>query len=159
MTDDEKRGSEVEVVFIDAPRDPDLQALHAYWDSLRRGRTMPLRADFDPTKVPKLLRYIVLYTVDGASRYATRLVGDAIQEFAPHYVAGKALGSILSEHSAAIMTQVLDAVVAERAPKYRRGKTHWLKDLTHREFEACFLPLSRDGSEVNIIVGGIKVSP
>jgi len=50
-----------EAVFIDAPRDADLQALYEYWDTARGDHPMPRRADIDPSQIPKLLPYIIMY--------------------------------------------------------------------------------------------------
>jgi hypothetical protein len=108
-------------------------------------------------RIPRLLPYVVLYNVEGAGRDATRLVGEAILEAAPHYVAGRPVDAIMSERAAAIMIEVFNAVVKDRAPRFRAGKAHWTTDKDHRDFEACFLPMSRDGTEVNIILGGVKL--
>ena len=156
MIDDTGQKLQVEAVFIDAPRDPDLCALRDYWDSLRRGRIMPSRADFDPTKVPKLLAHIILYNVDGPSQYSIRLVGDAVQSFLGQNTTGKPAGSVMNERSAAMMTKIFDTIVTERAPKFRTGRTYWFEEKNHRSYEVCFLPLSPDEMHVNMILAAVK---
>jgi hypothetical protein len=156
MIDDAKQKLQVEAAFIDAPRDPDLRALRDYWDSLRRGRIMPSRSDFDPTKVPRLLAHIVLYNVDGPSRYSIRLVGDAVQAFLGKNTTGKPAGTVMNERSAAAMIKILDAIVTERAPKFRTGRTYWFEEKNYRSYEACFLPLSPDATNVNMILAAVK---
>src|SRR5580658_1065080 len=52
-----------EPIFINEPRDPNLHALYAYWNTLRGGRPLPRRADIDPTEIPKLLPQILMYDV------------------------------------------------------------------------------------------------
>jgi hypothetical protein len=114
---------------------------------------MPARADIDPADIPHLLPHILMYNVDGPGRYTVRLVGEAVQSFVGKNTTGRPAGSIMPQCAAAIMIQILDAVVAERAPKFRAGKAHWHKEKDHRNYEACFLPLSPDGAAVNIILG------
>ena len=147
-----------EPVFIDAPRDPNLRSLYAYWDALRGGRPMPKRTDIDPTAIPKLLPYIVLYTVLPGGGYTVRLVGEEIVTFAGGNATGRPSGSSLPPRAAEILNQVLDAVAAEREPKFRAGKAHWQPDKSYRDFEACFLPLSTDGAAVDVILCGIAFS-
>lgn len=159
MIDDAERKLLADSAFIDALGDPDLGALHDYWGSLRGGRTLPSRADFDPAKVPRLLQHMVLFNVEGTGRYTVRLVGDAVQSFVGRNTVGKPAGSFMSERSAAIMTKILDAVVAERAPKFRAGKAHWYEDVGERAFEVCFLPWSTNGVDVNIIMAAVKFPP
>jgi hypothetical protein len=52
-----------EPVFIAEPIDPNLRILYEYWDGVRGDRLMPRRADIEPAKIPKLLPYIIMYTV------------------------------------------------------------------------------------------------
>ena len=156
MTDDTERKLQAPSAHIDALGDPDLNALQGYWSSLRRGSAVPSRADFDPAKFPRLLAHMVLFNVESAGRYTVRLVGDAVQSFVGRNTVGKSAGSFMSEHSAAIMTKILDAVVAERAPKFRAGKAQWSEEISQRAFEVCFLPWSSNGSDVNIIMAAVK---
>jgi len=146
-----------ESTFTDSLRDPDLHALHVYWDSLRRGGAIPLRADFDPMKVPRLLENVILFNVEGANRYTVRIVGEAVKEVVGQNTTGRRAGSIMDEAAAGDLLEVLDAVVKERAPKFRAGALYWWDDSKcPRKFELCFLPLSRQGAEVDVVVAAIK---
>lgn len=156
MSDAERPVSEPH--FIDAPHRPHLRALYDYWDRLRGGHGMPRRADFDPVQIPRLLPYLVLYGVEPDGGYTIRLVGEEIVGFVGRNAAGHPAGSALPAPAAVILTSILNAVVAERAPKFRLGKAHWQPDKSYREFEACFLPLSPDGEQVEIIICGIGFS-
>jgi hypothetical protein len=147
-----------EPAFIDAPRDRTLQALYQYWNSRRGDRRMPGRADIDPAQIPKLLPHIMMYTVVAGGGYTIRLVGESIVAFVGVNATGRAAGSIMPPRATEILHKVLDNVVAERAPAFRLGKAHWHQDKTHREFEACFLPLSTDGATVDIILCGVIFS-
>lgn len=148
--------SVTEACFIDAPRDPFLQALCQYWDSVRAGRVMPSRADIDPVKIPKLLPYIIMYNVVAGGGYVIRLVGEEVCQFVGRNTTGLPAGAIMTPRSAELMIEILHSVATEKAPKFRAGKAHWHQDKSFREFEACFLPLSSDGETVDIILGGIR---
>jgi hypothetical protein len=148
-----------EPVFIDKPRDADLRALYAYWNALRGDRSMPQRADIDPVDIPKLLPYIVMYTVlPDRGGYTIRLVGEEIVSFIGRNATGHPAGSAMPPRAAEILIKILDAVATERVPKFRAGKAHWQPDKSYRDFEACFLPLSADGEAVDIILCGIRFS-
>ena len=146
-----------EAVFIDAPRDADLRALYEYWDGLRGDHAMPSRKDIDPTAIPKLLPYIIMYTVLArGGGYIVRLVGEEVVRFVGRDLTGQPAGSIMGPPASELIVKILDAVATERVPKFRAGKAHWQPDKSYRDFEACFLPLSSDGETVDIILGGIK---
>jgi hypothetical protein len=142
-----------EACFLAEPRHPKIRLLHAYWQTQRGDRLMPARADIDPIDFPTLLPHILMYNVDRPGRYTVRLVGEAVLSFVGKNSTGRPAGSCMAEPAAKILIGILDSVVAERAPKFRAGKAHWHSDKSHREFEACFLPLSADGSAVNVIFG------
>ena len=145
-----------EAVFIDAPRDADLQALYEYWNTVRGDRPMPRRADIDPIEIPKLLPYIIMYNAVPGGGYTVRLVGEQVVRLNGIDGTGLQAGSIMTPRGAEMMTRILDAVATERVPKFRAGRAYWHPEKTYRDFEACFLPLSADGEIVDIILGGVK---
>jgi hypothetical protein len=151
----ERSDAATEAAFIDTPHDPDLRALHEYWDGLRGDRAMPSRQDIDPTAIPKLLPYVFMYNVvaDGGG-YSIRLAGEEVVRLVGH--TGRPAGSTMTPLGSATLITVLDAVTAERVPKFRAGKAFWHPDRMHQDYEGCFLPLSSDGKTVNIVLGGVK---
>jgi len=144
-----------DAAFIDGPRDSRIKALYEHWDGLRRGRTMPSRADFDPMAIPALLPNVIMYAVGTDGGYTVRLVGEEVAQFVGRNRTGSAAGEGMPPRAAAMMVKILDAVTSERAPKFRAGKAHWQPDKDHRNFEACFLPLSPDGEMVNMVLAGV----
>ena len=147
-----------EPAFIAEPVDPNLRTLYEYWDALRGDRPMPRRAEIEPAKIPKLLPYIVMYTVLPGGGYTVRLVGEEIVNFTGGNATGRPSGSSLPLRAAEMLNKILDAVVTERLPKFRAGKAHWQPDKSYRDFEACFLPLSADGKAVDVVLCGIGFS-
>ena len=142
--------------YVDSPSDARIAALYAYWDELRRDRAMPSRADFDPTAIPQLLPYVILYGVAADGAYTVRLVGEEVVQFAGRNAAGGPAGHTMPPQAAQTLLGILDAVTGERAPKFRAGKAHWQPNKHYRDFEACFLPLSPDGESVNFILAGVS---
>lgn len=151
----EANGTVTEASFIETPRDSRMKALFAYWDGLRGSRAMPARADIDPAAIPGLLPYIFMYGVARDGGYTIRLVGEEVVSFVGRNATGSPAGAIMPPRSAEVIVAILDAVSQERAPKFRAGKAHWLVAKNHRDYEACFLPLSADGDNVNIVLGGV----
>ncbi|HTV88767.1 MAG TPA: PAS domain-containing protein [Stellaceae bacterium] len=147
-----------EPIFLAEPRDPLLRRLYEYWRGLCGARPMPRRAEVDPTAIPKLLPYIVMYTRVQPRVYTIRLVGEEVVNFAGRNATGEPAGAIMPPRAAAILNEILDAVASEKTPKFRAGKAHWQPNKSYRDFEACFLPLSDDGESVDIILCGITFS-
>src|SRR4051794_10782916 len=58
------------------------RALYRYWQSLRRGRRLPARADVDPIEIPALLPNLILIDVEPSPlRFRYRLVGTRIVSY------------------------------------------------------------------------------
>ena len=151
----EENGAVTEATFIDTPRDSRIQALFAYWDGLRQGRAMPARADIEPAAIPRLLPHVFMYGVGSDGGYTIRLVGEEVVNFVGRNATGNPAGAVMQPRSAEVIVKILDAVTSERAPKFRAGKAHWLAAKSHRDYEACFLPLSPDGENVNVVLCGV----
>ncbi|WP_395020705.1 PAS domain-containing protein [Dongia sp.] len=130
-----------------------LRRIYTYWLSKRGGRTMPRRADLDPTEIPPhLLPGITLVdVVADPRRYVYRLVGTKEAEVRGYDPTGKSVGEAFFGENAEDATECYDRVVETRAPvldpvpflERRRG---------YRGAESMFLPLSNDGIAVNMIL-------
>ena len=148
---------QIQANFIDAPRDPDLQALYAYWQQQRGARAMPARADLDPAAFSRQLPHVMLYDVGGpGGPHMVRLVGSAIVQFVGRDFTGHPATAGMEAPAAAAMTWLLDTVVAGRVARFRLGKAWWWREKNYRDFEAAFMPLSADGTAVNMIFTGVK---
>ena len=142
------------VAFVDAPRHPLLQQLHAYWLSKRATHSMPSRADIHPAEIKPILPAVIIW--NASSPYLVRLVGDHIVRFVGINLTGLPATHGKPSGAAGIITTIFETVIATRSPRFRKGKAFWKPDKAYRDFESCFLPLSADGSNVDMILGGLK---
>jgi hypothetical protein len=142
--------------FIKRPQDADLLRLYNYWNTARGNRMLPRREDIDPSAIPKLLPHVFMYEVTADGGYSIRLAGEELVSFIGYNPRGQAAGSTMTSAGATGIVAVLDVVVGERAPKFRAGQAYWRPKATFRRFEGCFLPLSADGRDVNMVLGGLK---
>ena len=139
---------------IAAPTDPIVVQIHRYWDEKRGTRRMPNRTDIDPAELGRLVVNVLLYEVlEPGKLYRIRLVGGAIVDFYGVNTTGELAGAAMPPAAAAQMSEILNSIVANRAPRFRAGFAHWHKDRSYRKFEACFLPLSPDDDRVDKILG------
>ena len=112
---------------------------------------MPSPCDFDPAAVPLLLPHVQLIDrVEGRYRY--RLVGtELVQAFGRDYT-GQFPDEMFANDRGQFICGVYDAVRETRQPMFLRS--HYVSTRS-ADFIAnrLYLPLSNDGSEVNMILG------
>lgn len=145
---------------FDEPRDPDLARLYAYWNEKRGARLMPSRADIDPCDFPWALPHIFLIeAVPPPNHYRYRIHGTALAEFHGRDFTGLAIHETVSAADAEVVLYAFDGIVTSRQPLFAKGPVFWCEDKDHKWYEACNLPLSADGTTVNMIFGAIKFAP
>jgi hypothetical protein len=142
--------------FLDAPENAELASFYRLWRSKRGLRLMPSKSDFDPAEFKSLLPDIFIMQVEGP--YTVRLVGERIVEFFGRNTKGHPAGTFMSREGGAAMKRLMDLVVERRTPIFRAGPAYWSEARSHKHFEACFLPLSSDGSSVDAILAAAKFS-
>ncbi len=130
--------------------------VRAYWESKRRGRLMPARADIDPVEMKAHLGWIVLADVlpDGAD-FRLRLVGTLVTDYFLRDGTGRTIKESFAEADPAVTDSVLAAfrtVVRERVPLRSFGRAGWLGQ-EFLDFDLLLLPLSADGEHVDIVMG------
>jgi hypothetical protein len=152
MTVDEKLS--VPVSFIDAPHHPHLKTLHHYWQSKCGSRLMPSRADINPADIKSLLPDVIIWSA--VDPYIIRLVGDHIVRFVGVNNTGLPATEEMPPDAGRVMKAVLANVVSAKSPRFRIGKAFWKPEKSYRNFESCFLPLSPDDDNVDMILGAIK---
>lgn len=135
---------------IPAFRAPRAAELLGYWQSLRAGRSMPRRADFDPAAIPPLLPYLMLTDLTGdPPRARYRLVGTIIAELAKFDFTGQFADTLTFQDAEAFdYAACYRAVAAARQPGI--GHSSWLVgDFKARWIEFVICPLSDDGITVD----------
>ena len=139
--------------------EPDLSAFatgivmfYRYWDSKRRGRLMPARADIDPSEIVPLLPGIVLIDVlPDARRFVYRLVGTREVAMRGRDPTGKSVAEGFYGASADASIASYQDVVTRRALRLER-REFTTPDGRYGREQVILLPLSDDGEHVNIII-------
>ena len=117
-----------------------------------KGGRCPARRDLDPIDLKPLLPMLILiYVVPDARRYVYRLAGTHEVEMRGRDPTGKSILQAFYGESAEDTTFYLDRVVQTRAPVLYRGTYQPLRTRTQRD-HVLFLPLSKDGEAVNMIM-------
>src|ERR1700719_3940275 len=133
--------------------DPRLRQAHDYWRSKVAGRTMPRRADIDPTEIPKLLPDVMLVDVLPQGRYRYRLIGTENTQAQGMNATGCYLDEVLPgpEYKAHVIALYDECVGSRRvlyseclfmAPGRRAPERHT---------KVLFMPLAEDGETVNMV--------
>ena len=129
-----------------------LQKLYEYWNRQRGARSMPARGDIDPVDLKALLPLLVLIdVVPDPRRYVYRLVGTYEVEMRGSDPTGKPVEEAYYGECAEDTTYYLDRAVRTRQPVLYRGTYQPLSTRTQRE-DVIYLPLSKDGEAVNMIM-------
>jgi hypothetical protein len=129
-----------------------LRRLYGYWDAQRGARAMPARSDIDPIDLKAFLPVLILIdVVPDARRYTYRLVGTHEVEMRGRDPTGKSILEAYYGESAEDTIFYLDRVVQTREPVLYRGTYQPLTTRTQRD-DVLFLPLSKDGEAVNMIM-------
>ncbi|MDR3498038.1 MAG: PAS domain-containing protein [Parvibaculum sp.] len=158
--------ADAQIHYLDAPAQPDVAALAAYWERKRGTRRMPDRQDIVPAEIVRLLPYLHISEVlDGGGDFRFRIFGTALVNLIGAELTGKRL-SELGQPSALIV----DAVAAKgrwselttRAYKSARPvyATGYFVNTVHRhvQWHAFSAPLTAAGDEIAQMLGGIFFS-
>jgi hypothetical protein len=132
-----------------ALRAPRLQRAFRYWQGKLAGRAMPARADLDPAEIPDLLPWIILVDVlPGDFRY--RLIGTEVCRIAHRDYTGERLSALAGKGPGSVVWSNYEEVARLKAPLSRAPP--YVGPSPHvRDCENLLLPLSADGSAVNMV--------
>ncbi len=145
--------------MISAPETDGIRELTAYWQSKRRDRIAPRRADIDPAEIRTHMPNLLLLDVLPGNEYRYRLVGTALAEGPGRNATGRLLSEVFAAQPQVVraLTGRLDAVVASRAPVYSAGTVYWGTDDDLRGFESGSFPLSEDGETINMVLSELLI--
>ena len=130
-----------------------LRALYTYWQDLRRGRPCPARADIDPSAIVGVLPNIGLFDVEQSPRrYRIRLMGTRIVSWYGCDLTGSYLDEIDFGVGPGITFSILDQVVDRVVAGHMTGE-YTKQDGRTIRYERLFMPLSSNGSAVDMVIG------
>ncbi len=136
---------------------PTLAFLKDYWLRCRGARAMPSRADINPSDMKEHLGWVLLMDVlPGADDFRFRTVGTRVAE----YFLQDATGTTVKEAFGRYGADTVNAVLATHRKVAREGvvlRVHGGAGLFGRaflDFDAVYMPLSVDGTTVNMILSG-----
>jgi hypothetical protein len=129
---------------------PILSALWIYWRSKSGCRSMPRRADIDPTEIPQLLPNLQLVErIDGRFRY--RLCGSAIVAAYGRELTGRFVDEVIPRERLAIAEMHYTTVYETRRAIFVRNKYTTTKSIDLIA-SRCILPLSEDDRSVTMLL-------
>jgi hypothetical protein len=126
--------------------------LYRYWLEKCGDRAMPARQDIDPAEIPALLPYLTLVERVG-DKFRYRLVGTAIVREVGIDPTGSFAGSYVSHDptSVAAFQTMGNCLVSTGRPHLADGQYELKPGFVHN-FLALLLPLSDDGTNVNMVL-------
>jgi len=134
---------------------PKIQALHAYWQSLRpEPDLLPARTAIDPVGIAKLLPNIFLLDASPPPlRLRYRLVGSKLVQAGGRELTGRRMEDAHSNLLIADPYADYAACAREARIAWRRGPTVFDWERQHVQIERVLLPLATDGRTVDVILG------
>ncbi len=136
---------------------PVARQLLQYWKSRRGDREMPGRADLDPLDMGPFLSQVFLVDVSHEPLdFSYRLIGTEIVDRSVHDYTGKRLADLPSQRKPSDIWSLFETAAIQRRPV--RGLVPQLK-YTSRFVEMQALPLSRNGEQVEMLIGTVVFDP
>lgn len=127
-------------------------AFFLYWESKRCGRAMPSRADIDPLEMKSWLPGVALVDVQrNPYRLIYRLVGTRATKLRGQEVTGMAVQDAWFGASLDAALENYRLVIEEVRPVYDWDRTPAPSGFA-REAETLLLPLSSDGTTVDMVL-------
>jgi hypothetical protein len=132
-----------------------LRRLLLDWDSWRRGREFPSRADVDPAQVKYMLGGIVLLDVSYEPlQFRYRLMGAHLAQRRGSDMTGKLLNENPDPELAAGLIRLNTLVIETRQPQLHAYNIHGKVTGRTYNYDALNMPLSQDGTVINMIFSG-----
>jgi hypothetical protein len=134
---------------------PSIAAFFAYWLSIRPPGRLPGRQHFDPLDIPLLMpRVWMLDVLRAPLRYRYRLAGTKEVATLQREVTGLMFDEVHPHLRGRGETYGrFERTVHDSVATYRRGQVVAIHHKEHLTVENCMVPLARDGSMVDMIVG------
>jgi hypothetical protein len=130
-------------------RSPKIARLLRYWDSLRKGREFPARADIDPAAIKAALPHVMITGISYQPfRVLYRLVGTEIVHWARTDFTNRYADELIFDDEGRDWTDYYRAAIDARKPAY--GMTDWVEaNRAPLWAESLICPLSSDGRSID----------
>jgi hypothetical protein len=126
-----------------------------YWTSKLAGREMPSRADIDPLEITSILPHTGLVAIEeDPRRYFWRLVGTHITTATGRDHTGRYFDELYPPMLLKDISSLYARVVEQRFPIRHYGVTTFAEK-NHLKYESLLMPLSSDGTRVEMVFAGI----
>ena len=134
---------------------PTLQRLFDYWESKRGARKMPSRADIDPLDLAFVIGNVILIDVIAGSPlgFRIRLHGTNLTERVGYELTGKMLDELPQAEFRDLARLSFTKVAATAEPLHALNDR--ILDGQVRRYETIILPMSSDGSQVDMLLCGL----
>lgn len=144
--------------FRDRIRFPRFRQLYDYWHEIRGRRAMPSRQDIDPLDLKDLLGWLLLIDVEWAPlRFRFRLIGTEIVAIRGMDLTGRYFDEGVFP-AQDIVLKFNTRVATEPCIGFQRA-LDTMRDARAGCISRLSLPLSSDGRQVNMIIGGFEYEP
>lgn len=138
--------------------DPRLEKLYAYWRKKRGDRAMPARRDIDPLDVRELMGNLTLIDVRPETmEFRFRLAGSRIVDLFGKELTGRGVDEARFLGKRPPFERQCGAVLESKEPSF----IIILMGVEHRRmvYRQLLLPLSSDGENIDIMLGGAVFTP
>lgn len=133
---------------------PGVAGLYAWWRSLAEGGRLPLRREFDITEHAPLVPDLFLVEVLPNGDYLIKIEGERMIELFGVNNSGRVVSEALGqEEYGHALAEYYRGIVEERLCRRCIGNVERINDRRSLRFEAIDCPLSRDGRQVDFILG------
>jgi hypothetical protein len=134
---------------------PVLRFLKDYWEQKRAGRAMPARADIHPSEMKEHLGWIVLVDVlPDFCDFRYRTIGSRVTQYFLQDSTGRTISEAFASYGEAAVNGTLAVhrkCARDQVVLRSHGGAGWL-GRAFLDFDALYLPLSDDGTTVNMIL-------
>lgn len=131
-----------------------IRDLIAYWLSIHPVEGLPGRQHLDPLDIPALLPNLWLVDVERAPelRLRYRLIGTSVARAFDHDSTGEYLDETHPQSRDKQVRIYMHDVIRSRLPAWRVGRPMLWRLQDYLRLERIYLPLARDGQEVDMIL-------
>jgi hypothetical protein len=131
-----------------------LQRLYADWNCRRRGREFPARRDFDPCDMAYILGCLNLVDrLREPLRFRYRIFGTEIARRLGIEMTGRLVDDYpMAEHRVHVQHRYAETIAARRPTVVQDDR--WMLDKRLHHYELLVLPMSSDGTEIDMLMAG-----